>query len=418
MKRNYRLTYVMSGCGFTRLPLGNVVANDPVLRDEIAEIFTHIRNPEHDFALLFNAFVEKTFANTLSLFKEDVAFIETDSGGLQIITRGMEIDEKLKKSIYEVQAKGSDYAMSFDEIPVQTVVGGSNRNDINNRWFDKEAFHDKAIQSSINLRDQIDTFLELKSETKPIAIIHGNDYDTFMKWSELLLSQLPEDYYDYIGGVAMGGAALGTGSLENIKRSFFFSQLPEDIKRANHLHLLGIGAIQRILPSVVFLKNGLFDEIHLSYDSTTHSSGHIYGRYYTKEGFIKFPVYFDEKIFSFLYQDIKANMPLLDVKMSEFFEILTNPANNFTEKEQFIKTLVSFALSGIKNFISNIEGCIRSDYIFNKTAHKSGDLQVLNSLSSVKTLEDFNKWEAQVGHRIKSNSIQTHKTNTLDDLFA
>ena len=102
---------------------------------------------------------------------------------------------------------------------------------------------------------------------------------------KLLKDEITKEHADHIGGVAMGSAALGMGQLEDVKRAFYVTQMP--FERPFHLHILGVGALRRMLPFILFKQNGLYKNINISYDSTTHSmsldNGLFYFSFYNKQ---------------------------------------------------------------------------------------------------------------------------------------
>ena len=77
-----------------------------------------------NFSTLFNAYQEEkggqTLANNDGLGHKK---IYSDSGGLQVLTAGKVIDDTIRDKVYEVQAKYSDYAMTFDEMPLMIADG-------------------------------------------------------------------------------------------------------------------------------------------------------------------------------------------------------------------------------------------------------------------------------------------------------
>lgn len=86
--------------------------------------FTRVNGANnHSFGYLFNGYVEAGEGEILSkiISPSSVSSVHADSGGLQVISRGFQITEEMKRSVYEVQAKYSNVAMSFDEIPVTVV---------------------------------------------------------------------------------------------------------------------------------------------------------------------------------------------------------------------------------------------------------------------------------------------------------
>jgi len=283
------LEYVASGCSYYRLNYDEAYRGD--LNKFINRCLTAMQGVgDHKFSLLYNAHVEKKFGPMLQdHFRQGVHQVYADSGGLQIITLGHKITEELKNKVYANQAKYANIAMSFDEIPVGMLEQGRvEKKDMKGRYFDHVNFEARAKETGINLRKQIEFFDKAKSEAKPLFICHGNDRDTFVAWSEIALRQVPKSLHSRIGGIAISGASLGTGPLEDVKRAFYYTQLPLS-ETTPHLHMLGIGSVYRLAPTLMFIKSGLFGDTHVSYDSTSLTSGPHLGRYYGVDGWTDYP---------------------------------------------------------------------------------------------------------------------------------
>ena len=282
-----KLEYVASGTSFMRLANPSV-SNNPALIKLINDIFHQFFDdqPGHTFSLLYNAWTESNFGERLSDFKPSIHNLHADSGGLQMITLAHNIPKgtnmsELREEVYAEQARWADVGMCFDEIPVITT-GISDRNDTSNRYFDRENRHKYAQQTADNVKRQIEVFKATNSKCKPFMICQGGDLETYLEWINTILETVPKDDHSHIGGVAMGGAALGTGPLEDIQKAFFASQVPiRDENGKLHLHILGVGSVARMIPYLIFLQNGLYGDVHVSYDSTTHTRGVETGLYYT-----------------------------------------------------------------------------------------------------------------------------------------
>ena len=344
----------------------------------------------------------------------------TDSGGLQIITQGKTITDSIKKDVYNTQGRYSDTALSFDEIPLSIEGISSKRLDISNRWFDKTKFVDCAKLTGQNVYNQIKTFIEMETKTKPIFIAQGNDYDTYMKWTEIALNEIPKDLHKYINGVAMGAPCLGNGTLEDIKRAFYFSELPID---TNRLHILGIGALKRMAIFLIFSQNGLYNNLEISYDSTTHSSGVVMGR-----------TYINDKIFQFgreLNKDYKIMFDAFskteffpnELNIITFHEILNTASKVFEKKHGsrvlYIKTFVGFLSFSISNFITHMEKCFNNKNNILGLAKNSKERNIFNSLYQIRNYEDFLSWERNIGKSVKSQKISSCKKEStcIEDLF-
>lgn len=408
---NKKLEYVLSGTSY--LDIGS---SEPHMLESYDRMVKHIEDTTaHKFSILYNAFTEKSHGPHLNQFKE-LNQIYADSGGLQIITRGMSITEQLKDEVYENQAAYSHMGMCFDDIPVNVVGGSSKRNDTANRIYGIELLEPAARATGRNLARQIEVFLKAETTCKPILIAQGNCYDSYMKWVELVMQEVPRDMHPCIGGVAMGGAALGTGPLEDIQRAFYFTQLPMDQKQ--HLHVLGVGTPTRMLPYLAFIKNGLYDGVTVSYDSTSHSNGLVFGTYYVDALKRKFhqhmnPMYNRMHTESGLFHD-------KEVSLTEFHKILNTAKGAYREGggnvELFSVIRNSVIMSSVKNFCLMVDDLLASDQAFLEYvgARRGRNLHHMLSLSGVRDLESFNHWYRHVGKYVESNRVGDSQSGSYD----
>ena len=213
------LEYVVSGTSYMRL------SNPAICRDDTnTEIVNMLINKlvqdqfSHKFSMLYNGHTESSFGERFKPYNPYQ--VHADSGGLQMITLGLDITEELKDKVYENQAQFADVGMCFDEIPVKVADGRSERNDTKGRSFDKDNFEDYARKTGQNIKRQLEVFDKYESSCKPFVILQGNDVDTYLQWYEYIMEEVPNEWHNRLGGVALGAAALGTGALEDIKRLY------------------------------------------------------------------------------------------------------------------------------------------------------------------------------------------------------
>lgn len=409
-----RLEYILSGTSYTRI---HAVIDDPVVKPIIDKLMALPgRMTNHKFGLLYNAFTEAGFGPNLNKIP-NLDSIHADSGGLQIITQGLTATDEIKKKIFKNQATHADLGMCFDEIPVTTVGATSGRNDTSNRFFDKENLKALATQTGKNIERQIDVFLEEKSKCKPILIAQGNCYDTYMEWVDTILAAIPQEKHKYIGGVAMGGAALGTGSLEDIERAFIYSQLQIE---KTHLHVLGVGAIKRMLPYVTFMKNGLYEDASVSYDSTTHSSGIELGNYFKNGSMNSFSRSFN-KVYHMMYADAMA-LHDANISLEKFFKLLNSSKTKWAEAGEDLPTFYTVRLSSIIasviNFCQYLDNIVANESAFLEFVGSDKSLTPFLSLVDVKSLSDYNRWKASVGRYVKTNRIASQQPASLEGFFS
>lgn len=416
---NKKLTYISSGMSFTRIIFPEMKTDPEMIAWGNSVFKTMQSNPNHDYGVLYNAWVEHRFGEVFKEhYKDNLAYIQADSGGLQIITQGKQITPELKKQIYLNQGTYSDMAMAFDEIPLAFNDSRSGRLDLSNRWFDKENFEEKARQTGRNIFEQLKTFEEIGSGTLPIFIVQGNCYDTYMTWTEQALSEIPKDYHNRIGGIAMGAAALGHGTLEDIQRAFIFTQLP--IEQKNHMHLLAVGAVARMLPNMVFMQNGLYDGVHVTYDSTTHTSGVQMGNYYMNNGNYVFSRKFDRVKYGEIYRDVTSKFDI-DVSLENFHEALNSKTMVYKERHGSrngaIKSVMGACMSSITNFKNHIDECIDDKSKLLAFAEKYGKHGIFKTLYKVKTKDEFDYWLTHVGKYVTSKPVSSDKKQTLEEFF-
>lgn len=413
--------YVASGTSYFKLMYEESLS--PTNLDWFSRTFGSLNDQHnHKISLLYNAYTEKRPGRWCGEHYRDLVHsIHADSGGLQMVTLGRTITEELKEEVYANQAQYSDVAMCFDVIPVRTLDGArSERLDLSNRRFDRADLERCARETGKNLKRQIEFFLEKGTTAKPMLITQGNDYDSYMKWTEFVVDELPPDYVQHIGGIAMGAAALGKGTLEDIKRAFYFTQLPIDLK-SRHLHLLGVGSVYRMIPNLIFIQNGMYEGVQMSYDSTTHTSGVVQGRYYMDEYSFTFSRAFDDS-YRIVRDDIRKNFPFYEYDLNTFYETLNISSRSYEKKhgtiDPSLQTYVAYVSSSIKNFIQHVEKLAGSKTELLSFA-RGLDRNAFDSLYSVKTTEDFDHWLKHVGPYMDTEPVQEYvEPNTLEALFA
>jgi len=413
--------YVASGTSYFKLMYQESL--EPQNLDWFSRTFGSLNDQHnHKISLLYNAYTEKRPGKWCgSHYRNLVHSIHADSGGLQMITLGRTITTELKEEVYANQAENSDVAMCFDVIPVRTLDGArSERVDLSNRRFDRSDLERCARETGKNLKRQIEFFLEKGTTAKPMLIAQGNDYDSYMKWVEFVQAEMPADYVKHIGGIAMGAAALGKGSLEDIKRAFYFSQLPIDLE-SKHLHLLGVGSVYRMLPQMIFMQNGVYKDINMSYDSTTHTSGVTQGRYYMDDYAFTFTRAYDDS-YRIVLEDMKRNFPFIHYSVDDLYNILNHSSRTYQTKfgsiDPSLQLYVAYVSSSIKNFIRQVEKVSQDKNEVLKLA-KGLDRNAFDALYSVHTTEDFEHWVKHVGPYMASEPVQEYvEPNSLESLFA
>ena len=260
--------------------------------EDITRLIKFVQNKLHGhfkFSVLSNAYTEEKEADMIRAndnFGHD--YLYTDSGGLQVLTQGLEITDEVKDRVYGVQAKYSDYAMSFDEMPLLVVpenATGSVNGDAGRVYID-EMIETTAEASAKHIQRQIDTFQELKTDTKILPVLHGYTPESFQRYGKTIFDNL-EHIDDHIQGVSI--ASLRGHSDSKVGVMKMFDYVPKilnsgfiDDKYLSHIHLLGVARHQRIMPIIMMVKKGLLPDAvqKISFDSTAITKSYTFGKVY------------------------------------------------------------------------------------------------------------------------------------------
>lgn len=423
--------YIASGTA--HLYLSNLKPSNEQNKETIAWMQDQFRemndNPIHKFGLLYNAFTEKNFG---PLYQENygevLCDIHADSGGLQMVTVNRIADEATKEKIYANQCANCSVAMSFDEIPVERIQGGTAKAGMaSDKLFDRSVLVERAIQSGQNLRRQLEYFQEHgDGRARPMMIAQGNDLDTYNIWCENVQAQIPSDLIDNIAGVAIATSTLGGGDLENIEAAWIARQLPLKFK-SHQIHYLGIGSFVRLLPSLVFARSGVYKNLVISYDSTSHTGGISRGQLYEKSPrgrweYTRVPnTHYTPELYIRLMERLKTyNIGFDDPERVYDYFVKSNSFGRLeeqgrTEEAPYInKMRVALFRYSYDNFIRQVDQYMRSRMSLQLV---DKDLQIpIKCLQEVRTQEDFDHWYRQIGYRLNSERVRPKTSKQV--LFA
>ena len=241
-------------------------------------------NISPEISVLFNAYTEKNFIVPLSRLENlHVKNTYADSGGLQIVTTGKTITEEIKKEIYRRQAY-ADYAMCFDDIPLQKTSDKQTRNErsnVRNKLFDPTKITAAATSTYDNIFNQCKFFRDIGAKSKVIVIVQGNSASDMRSFANTIFSSLPYELYSQIGGLAVADTCMGNGDLESIEMleaAHLIMKDHREILEGKTLHILGVGSIARMRPVLYLSKAGYLEGYSkISFDSSSHTSTFIYG---------------------------------------------------------------------------------------------------------------------------------------------
>lgn len=415
-----KLEYVASGTAHTRLNSKKVMQDEAIL-ENTKRMFSKVNSSfGHNFSILYNAFTEEKFGSAYQIFKDCIYNLHADSGGLQIVTQGKSVTPEIKKQIYRTQALYSDVAMCFDIIPV--VQGKvTKRHEIMSRVFDRSKLVECARETGKNINEQIKIFRELQSAAKPLVIAQGNCRETYRIWTEVVMAEIDDGNKPFIGGLALGAPAFGRGTLEDIERTGLAAELMP-IVGTNYFHILGVGSLQRLLPLCTFLQSGLFKDIHVSYDSSTHTMGLSNGYFFKDTGFMKFDRPYSRE-YEVAYDDMKKYfgdlIPGLDKGPVHVHKILNSNTTYITNRDkevEFYAVTMAFVLMSVMNFTEAVEKCATQEKSLLEIARKYKLARDMFSLKNVHTVDDFHYWCSSVGTSIKSSRVAT-KTSSLSNFW-
>lgn len=419
--------YVASGVAHTYI-MSNPFCQTPEVVDFVNEIFSKL-NGKHNskFSLLYNAFTEPRFGPKLNQhYKKSLYQIHSDSGGLQIITLGKKITPELYREIYTVQGQYSDIAMSFDEIPVivkgeKSVIGNTT-----GRFFDKTKLVEFATLSGKNLLEQIETFIELGSECRPFLIAHGNCRETYLEWIDIMYKQIPAHLHNRIGGIAISGAALGRGMMEDIQKAFITNDF---LDYNNHIHILGVGSIKRLIPYLALIQKGYYKKnFHLSYDSTSQTSAISRGCIYNKGKMVRHGKVMNreyEHTFNVLDREIEitkygVDIPfLLETMMKKGTNAFINNDSTYDVEKllKYASVILGWLYLSVNDITDIVNKCStdkNSLFQYAESFDISRETKVITELDNY---DEFEDWKNNHHHYVESKRIRHVDYDTLEDLF-
>ena len=405
-----------------------------------------------NFSTLFNAYQEENGGKTLhenNKFGHDKVY--ADSGGLQVLTSGKTINNEVKEKVYTVQAKYSDYAMTFDEMPLKVAP------DLGKKAFagdDGQVYIDEMIEpmaelSASHIQTQIDIFNKMKAPTKILPILHGYDVPSFLKYGKTIFNNL-QHIGEHIQGVAI--ASLRGHADNKVGIMKIFDYVPKilnddsiDKKYFQHIHLLGVASPQRILPMIMMIKKGLLPIKKLSFDSTAITKAYTFGRVYQTVDEYKNPRNFSteltlkdykdkeypniEQFYRSVHEEFKDYENYVFEDWEDLAKHSQNNGDKLTPKKQFEKYGIEYErkyLAQVRycnlyhafTYLSMIEGYIDDELTIKDIFGYSNTIKtIFESFETVNTLEEMDEMceyfynFAKVGR----TDLRIHKCSTIKE---
>lgn len=424
-----KFEYVISGLNFAYL-LSACYRADPAAVDATKRSIDAINDGgAYDVSALFNAYAETNNGKPLKEnYGENFHNIHVDSGGLQVITRGLDITQALKKQIYTTQATYGDVAMCFDEIPLRVSAAGGHRATTDNKVFVVADMADSAKKTGENISEQLRMFAELGSQTKVMMIVQGNNRYDFAKWGEIVYDVIDDDLKSQIHGLALADTCCGNGALETVEMcaAVPIMQVPDGLKK--NIHFLGVGSISRLVPVIELSRGKIFGDAHISFDSTSHSSTLVMGKItddlgrMTKLG--KTANRGNINFFRGVYDDISSFYDI-GVDFDDYIQYVISKLNTTRHLSDTSDPYLSVSNMTywftvrrcVNNFMTNIIKCQAdpNHYYEMMGRQHARALKPMLTLGQVNCAADMDKWFEQCSRYVNSNRIaRVDNTGSVD----
>ena len=448
--------YVASAIGLIKILTGAFTKEQPTLKTQIVPVVTQsvdlvmedLKNTcthfNPVFSALYNAYTEKgRYHGYVDFDLFNAHSLYADSGGLQMITTNKPITPTLKESIYELQSN-ADFAMCFDEIPIESTSTSNSPNERlnpDNKVFNSSRHIDCGILTGKNIKQQIEYFKAKSAKTKVILIIQGNTPDDMVDYFNAIQDELDADDFDHVGGIAVADTCMGNKQLETVdmliaaRRIANESQYPDATSK--HLHLLGVGSVIRMVPVINLVESGFIPSYkRISFDSTKHTGGFVFGKF-LENGFQKnFGRYRNQqiedivkKIHSFILKPVFEKQGVNTSYDWLANEVFFNKENRTWNDSDIVRRnkhdpekmaavagiFFGFFLYQVHNFMQCLDKVASGEFV-----GKVPDLtrKALTELRNVSDEDQMNVWKKQHAKYVTSNRI-TRKEDvfSLDTFF-
>lgn len=420
-----QVEYIASGLSFTRITEPSFTNIDGCTH-AVNKLIDKMRDDGTVISALFNAYTEAKFGPRLQEHYRAFNNVFADSGGLQVVTLGKQIDDSLKNDIYGIQGQYSSVAMSFDEIPVRTTKeGGSKRGDNSSRLFDYDMIEPCAKKSGQNLDQQIEAFKAMGSGSKPMLIAQGNCRHTIAQWVDIVYKEVKPENRKHIHGIAFAFSSLGPGMLEAVETCAAYGLIEhEDIKK--NIHLLGVGALKKLVPYIECFKSGFFDpDTNLSIDSTSHSQSVVMGFFQDEDLVVrrigKYPNAFNRRYLQKVYDAVEGITDTGTTFETFYDYAIRNISTSKHLKEEHEASMMANLLYPVSTFlqannlVKAIRDCHDNEGAYGKYLNKklTDRLGPVTLLSEVRTNQQMEQWFSRYAKYVQSERIKNNKVPTI-----
>jgi len=250
-----------------------------VFNKKIKDIDDKYQN--QNVSMLFNSHCEPKHGECIRELMPSWYQHFADSGGLQLSRTKKGLTDEIKEGIYKHQAKYSDVAMIFDDIPTEfdgSNSGWSMKTSTVGRRFARELIKEKAKSTLENCKRQIEVFDEMDSSAKISLIVQGQDLESYREYIETIVEGLTEEELKSCLGISLSSACSGIGFVNRAEMIYSVKEFQIPLELKKNIHLLGVGSHEMLTP--FFVSPEYFDFVeNVSYDSSTQANSWFFSRY-------------------------------------------------------------------------------------------------------------------------------------------
>jgi hypothetical protein len=253
--------------------------------------------------------------------------------------------------------------------------------------------------------------------------VQGNNYTDMFEWFRDGTKVLTPDHFKRVSGIALADTCIGNGPMESIEMLVAYHLIRKEFgveSTKNHIHLLGLGSVRRLMPVLYLMRSGLLPkDLTISFDSTTFSMSYFMGRFTASDGrkVEKDPEQY-RRMFHEVWQyfgDIYHKYvpgcdeeQFIDHVVAEIRSLAGSINNSHDSIMPVVRANITLTdCWQILGFIKNVNKCL---------AFAQYDNTPMGLLQGVDTFEKFKDWKGRHSHAVVSKRIARAGV-TLDSMF-
>ena len=188
------------------------------------------------------------------------------------------------------------------------------------------------------------------------------------------------------------------------------------------MHILGVGAVKRLIPYLIFRQSGYYaDDTLISYDSTTHTSGVDMGQYYSlkNSNTLQFTRAFTNA-YNQINEEVRNNIPGYNFEAIQLHHALNSNTTTYTKDiSDFVYLRNAFLVSSIKNFMNVVENVMHDkDELIIRADEAKNCGGALRALYDIKNTLDFDAWQRDYGRYVPSKPVNVERDEVcLEDFM-